>query len=72
MSLTEYKSLRTALTTAATARESARAALRQAKKHQQTVLKDAQGDAVAWYSSATRVFDSNTETGALVRAQIPT
>ena len=71
-SLTQYKALRTALDSAQTTRESARAALRQAKKQQQTVLKDAQGDAVAWYATATRVFDSNTETGALVRAQIPT
>ena len=71
-SLADYNALRTSLATAQAGLESARATLRQAKKHQQSVLKDTHGDLVAWYGAATRVFDTNTETGALVRAQIPT
>ncbi len=71
-SLADYNALRTALDTAQASRESARTGVKQAKRSQQSVLKDIHDDLVAWYGTATRVFDTNTETGALIRAKIPT
>ena len=71
-SLADYNTLRAALDSAQTARESGRTGVKQSKKSQQTTLKSVKGDLVAWYAAATRVFPDNTATGALVRAEIPT
>lgn len=49
-----------------------RAARQQTRQELNKSLKQAQGDAVAWYAVATRLLASNTPDGQFVRAHIPT
>ena len=72
VSLTDYNGVRSALTHAQSARSAAKAATKQAKAQFASEKKSVHSDLVAWYAAATRVFPTNTETGALLRAQIPT
>lgn len=72
VSLTDYNAIRSALTSAESGRSAAKAATKQAKAHFASEKRSVHSDLVAWYAAATRVFPIGTETGALVRAQIPT
>ena len=72
VSLTDYNGVRTALTSAESARSAAKAATKQAKAQFASEKRSVHDDLVAWYAAATRVFPVGTETGALLRAQIPT
>lgn len=48
-----------------------RAARQQSRQALNKSLKQAQGDAVAWYAVATRLLDASTPDGQFVRAHIP-
>ncbi|WP_395095141.1 hypothetical protein [Armatimonas sp.] len=72
VSLASYNATRSALTSAESARSAAKAATKQAKQRFRTQKEAVYQDLIAWYAAATRVFPDSTETGALVRTQIPT